>query len=62
MNELYKIVILGVILFGINMLVFKVFPSINIDTRYADMYILFLNILYIFYIILPRNIDIFSNN
>ena len=61
MNEVYKIVLLGLLLFGINMLVLKVLPSVNIDIRYVDMYILFLNLLYILYLFLPSDNDIFSN-
>ena len=61
MNEVYKIVLLGLLLFGINMLVLKVLPSVNVDIRYVDMYILFLNLLYILYLFLPSDNYIFSN-
>uniref|UniRef100_A0A6C0BU76 Uncharacterized protein n=1 Tax=viral metagenome TaxID=1070528 RepID=A0A6C0BU76_9ZZZZ len=61
MNEIYKIVVLGLLLFGINMLVLKVLPSVNIDIRCVDTYILFLNLLYILYLFLPSDNDIFSN-
>lgn len=61
MRELFKILIVGALLLFLNLIVLKVFPSLNIQFYGLDMYVLFFNILYILYVILPQEVGtIFS--
>lgn len=62
MRELFKILIAGALLLLLNLLVLKVFPSLNIQFYGLDMYVLFFNVLYILYVILPNEVGtIFSD-
>jgi hypothetical protein len=56
MRELFKMLIVGALLLMLNLLVLKVFPSLNIQFYGLDMYVLFLNILFILYVILPQEV------
>jgi hypothetical protein len=56
MNELLKIIFGGIILLLLNLLVLKVFPSLNMNFNGLDMYILYLNVIFALYIILPSEV------
>jgi hypothetical protein len=59
MNELTRILILTVILLLINFIMLKMLPSLQINLNGTEMYLFYLNILFIFYIILPKNVGNF---
>jgi hypothetical protein len=57
MNEAYKIIGIGVILAILNFVVLKVLPTLNVKLlKGIDMYVYFLDMLYIMYIVLPKEV------
>tara|TARA_Y100000992_G_scaffold122105_1_gene80028 strand:- start:214 stop:396 length:183 start_codon:yes stop_codon:yes gene_type:complete len=59
MSELYRILIIALILLGINFVVLKMLPSLNVKLNGAEMYVLYLDLLFILYLILPHNVGIY---
>jgi hypothetical protein len=62
MSELFKILFVGVLLLLLNIVVLKVFPSLNINFNGLDLYILFFNVLFVLYIILPKRVGTIFND
>lgn len=62
MTDLFKILFAGVMLILVNIVVLKVFPGLNINFNGLDMYILFFNVLFVLYIILPQKVGTIFND
>ena len=62
MSELFKILFAGALLLTFNLLVLKVFPSLNIQFYGLDMYVLFFNVLFVLYVILPKEVGTIFND
>tara|TARA_E500000331_G_C17268341_1_gene718033 strand:+ start:3133 stop:3333 length:201 start_codon:yes stop_codon:yes gene_type:complete len=62
MSDLFKILFAGVMLILVNIVVLKVFPGLNINFNGLDMYILFFNVLFVLYIILPQKVGTIFND
>jgi hypothetical protein len=62
MTDLFKILFAGVMLILVNIVVLKVFPGFNINFNGLDMYILFFNVLFVLYIILPQKVGTIFND
>jgi hypothetical protein len=62
MKGLFKILIAGALLLFLNLLVLKVFPSLNIQFYGLDMYVLFFNVLFVLYVILPNEVGTIFND
>lgn len=62
MNELFKMIFAGVMLVLVNTVVFKVLPGLNVNLNGIDMYILFFNVLFVLYIILPQRVGTIFND
>lgn len=57
MNEAYKIIGIGVVLLILNFVVLKVLPTLNVSLlKGLDMYVYFLDMLYVLYIVLPKEV------
>jgi len=59
MRELYKTLLIGVLLLGLNMIVFRMLPALNVGTGGSEQYVLFLDMLYVLYIFLPHRVGTF---